>query len=346
MGKKSEQPGIDRREFLKVGGSLTAGLLAGATVPAALAATAAPSAPPPAAAAPMPTRNLGRTGHRVGLFSLGGQAVIEQPDNEQNAVAIVERALDLGVNYIDTAAAYGHGLSQRYIGQVMKRRRQEVFLATKTHDRTRDGSLRLLDESLRLLQTGHVDTWQLHHLDSFEDLDQIFAKGGALEAMQRARDEKLVRFLGITGHSNPDVLMEAIRRFPFDSILMAVNAADPHKLSFGEKLLPMAVERNMAIIGMKIPARGRLLTAPNAQGPYYRAGLKPGVLSMKEAVYYTLTLPVSTIIIGCDSVRQLEENVQLARDFTPLSEAQMESLAARTSPIAEQALFFRRPARG
>ena len=111
----------------------------------------------------MPTRNLGRTGYHVGLFSLGGQAAIEQPDNEAAAVAIVERALDLGVNYIDTAAMYGGGRrwSQRYIGQVMKRRRGQVYLASKTHDRSRDGSLRLLEESLTLLNTDHLDAWSI-----------------------------------------------------------------------------------------------------------------------------------------------------------------------------------------
>jgi len=340
MSEKKDQPGVDRREFLKVGGSLTAGLLAGATMPAALAAEPAPK--PDAAA--MPTRNLGRTGHRVALFSLGGQAAIEQRDNEKVSVEIVERALDLGVNYIDTAAAYGRGLSQRYIGQVMKRRRHETFLATKTDDRTRDGSLRLLDESLKLLQTSQIDIWQLHHLTTWDDINQIFAKGGALEALVQAREQKMVRFLGITGHSNPDVLMEAMRRFPFDSILMAVNAADPHKLSFREKLLPLSVEREMAIIGMKIPSRGRLITTPNPQGPYWRDGLKPGTLSMKDALYYTLSLPVSTVIIGCDNVQQLEENVRLAREFTPLSDTQMAALTERTTPIADQALFFRRPA--
>lgn len=334
---------VNRREFLKLGGSLAAGAMASAAVPAALAAAPEPPQGKPAA---MPTRNLGRTGHRVGIFSLGGQAAIEQPDNEKLAVEIVEKAIDLGVNYIDTAAAYGRGLSQGYIGQVMKRRRREVFLATKTHDRTRDGSLRLLEQSLKLLQTDHVDTWQLHHLDGFDDVEQIFAKGGAIEALQQAREQNMVRFLGITGHSNPEVLMEALRRFPFDSILMAVNAADPHKLSFRSELIPVAVERSMAIIGMKIPSRGRLLTTPNPRGPYFREGLKPGVLSMREAMYYTLSLPVSTVIVGCDTVEQVEENVKLAREFTPLSDGQMAALTARTTPIADQALFFRRPARG
>lgn len=342
MGE-GKKPGLDRRDFLRMGGTATAAVLAGAALPASsLAVPLLPSNP--ATPATMPTRNLGKTGYRVGLFSLGGQAAIEQPDNEAAAVAIVERALDLGVNYIDTAAMYGRGLSQRYIGQVMKRRRRETFLATKTHDRTREGSLRLLDESLKLLQTDHVDLWQLHHLSNMGDVEQVFAKGGAVEALQQAREQKLVRFLGITGHTDPEVLMEAIRRFPFDNILMAVNAADRHHLSFAEKLLPLAVEREMGIVGMKIPARGRLLAAPAAATtPYrFREGEKPGALAMRDALYYVLSLPVSTVIIGCDTVAQLEENVRLAREFTPLSQTRMATLAEKTEPLARQALFFRR----
>src|SRR5512147_1466275 len=192
----------DRRSFLKVTGAAAAGILTHSAAPQT--ANALPPLPLNAATnEAMPTRNLGKTGYRVGLFSLGGQAAIEQPDNEAGAVAIVERALDLSVNYIDTAAMYGRGLSQRYIGQVMKRRRRETFLATKTHDRTRDGSLKLLDQSLKLLQTDHVDLWQLHNVRTDEQVEQIFAKDGAIEALTRARDQKMVRFLGITGHFDP-----------------------------------------------------------------------------------------------------------------------------------------------
>lgn len=337
---------VDRRDFLKIGGGLTAGLLAQNALGAPRTLPALPSNP--ATPAAMPTRNLGNTGYRVGIFSLGGQATIEQPNKEAEAVAIVERALDLGVNYIDTAAAYGgpQRWSQKYIGQVMKRRRNETFLASKTNDRTRDGSLKLLEESLRLLNTDHLDLWQLHNVARMEQVEQIFAPGGAIEALQAAREQKLVRFLGFSGHADPDVLIEMIRRFPFDTILLALNAADQHHLSFKEKLLPLAVEKQMGIIGMKIPARGRILSTwtpppPESQREWER-GSQPGKLVMREALYYVLSLPVSTVIIGCDNVKQLEENVELARRFTPLNDAQMAALAERTEPIARQALFFRR----
>ena len=348
MSDEAPQGGIGRRDFLKIGGAATAGLLVGGATPEQARAGGAPPLPHnPRTQGAMPTRNLGRTGYRVGIFSLGGQAAVEQPNNEAVAVPIVERAIDLGVNYLDTAAAYGgpQRWSQRYIGQVMARRRAEVWLSSKTNDRTRDGSLRLLDESLRLLNTDHLDLWQLHNISQMTQVEQIFGPGGAIEALTRARDERKVRFLGVSGHADPAILMEMIRRFPFDTVLMALNAADRHQRAFVPELLPMAVERQMGIIGMKIPARGRILASwtppPTDQQPAFGRADRPGTLTYQEALYYTLSLPVSTAIVGCDSPAQVEENVRLAQAFTPLSEAQLAALAARTEPIARQALFFR-----
>jgi hypothetical protein len=347
--------GTTRRELFKLGAATAAGLLAtrlGAAEGAEpLGLKPGPLAPfNPATATSMPTRNLGRTGLRVGLFSLGGQAALEKPENEKAALAIIERALDLGVNYLDTSARYGGEArwSEQYFGQVMKRRRREAFLATKTHDRTADGSLRLLETSLRLLQTDHVDLWQLHAMSSMEDVDRVCAKGGALEAFQKARDQKLVRFLGLSGHTDPEVLAEAIRRFPFDCVLMALNAADTWHLPFKKTLLPLAVEREMGIIGMKVPARGRLLEGvPPPPAEKQRGTAKhdrPGTLTMKEAMRYTLSHPVSTVIIGVDNVAQLEENVRIAGDFLPLNASQMEALEQKVKPVYGQAQWYKRDA--
>ena len=371
---------LPRRDFLRLGGAAAAGLVArdllpGHQEPAAReplpsnprtqgamhpntdsgvagGAKDANGANSPSSGA-MPTRNLGKTGYRPGIFSLGGQAAVEKPDNEAMAVSIIERAIDLGVNYIDTASAYGgtQRWSQRYIGKVMPQRRAEVFLTSKTYDRTREGSLRLLEESLRLMNTDHLDLWQLHNVMRMEQIEQIFAPGGAIEALQQAREQKMVRFLGITGHYDPEPLMEGIRRFPFDTVLMALNAADRHQYSFAEHLLPLAVEKQLGIIGMKIPARARMLASWNPPPPEAMATFErpsggvpstPGTLTIREAMYYTLTHPVSTIIIGCDNPAQVEENVRLAQEFTPLSEAQLAELAAKTEAIKRQALFFRR----
>jgi hypothetical protein len=347
----------DRRNFLKAGGAVAAGLLAQGAVPAR-AANFAPGPMPanPRTMAAMPTRNLGKTGYKVGIFSLGGQAALEKPDNFDIAVPIIERALDLGVNYLDTSSIYGgpQRWSEQYVGRVMKTRRSEAFVATKTKERTRDASLRMIERSLQLLNTDHVDLWQLHDVGLPEDVDAIFAKGGAMEALVEMQQQKVVRYLGVTGHYRPDALMDAIQRaaaerHPFDTILMALNAADPHIYSFTDKLLPLAVEKQMGIIGMKVPARGRLLTGwtppPVEQQHHMWEGsaiaTRTGVMNMRDAMHYTLSHPVSTVIIGCDNIAQLEENVQIAREFTPLSQTQIATLKDMAAPVAKQSLFFR-----
>lgn len=316
--------GIDRRDFLAASITGTAALLL------------SPERAAPAwdrRTSTMADRVLGSTGYRVRLFSLGGQATLEQPGTEEVALSIINRALDLGVNYIDTAAAYGRGTSERYIGQVLRTRRREVFLASKTHDRTRSGSLRLLEQSLKNLQTDHLDLWQIHNVQRLDQLDAIFGRDGAIEALREAREQKLVRFVGITGHYDPDVLLEGIRRYDFDTILMALNPADPHFLPFQERLLPEATRRRMGVIGMKIPARGRI----------FREG---GITKMREALTYVLSQPVSTVIVGCDTVAQLEENVAIASAFRQLSPAEMARIESLTATYAADAAFFKREGAG
>jgi aryl-alcohol dehydrogenase-like predicted oxidoreductase len=340
-----------RRNFLKTGGSAIAVTVASAALPskahadpAALAAQAVQTM--------MPTRNLGRTGFRAGIFGLGGQGALERHNNEAIAIPIIERALSLGVNYFDTSAIYGgpERWSEQYLGKALKGSRDQVFIATKTKERTRDAALRNIEVSLKLLNTDHVDCWQLHDVGIQEDIDQIFGKGGAIEALTEARDQKIVRHLGITGRFRPEALMEGIRRFQFDTVLMGLNAADRYYYSFAKELLPMAVEKQMGIIGMKVMARGRILstwTPPpvDVQKKSWEGtgaiATTPGTLTKHETMFYTLSLPISTAIIGCDSVAQVEECAQMARDFTPLSDRQMTELANKTQPIAEQALFFR-----
>jgi aryl-alcohol dehydrogenase-like predicted oxidoreductase len=348
-----KQVNRDRRQFLKTGGVVTAALVAGAAgsglAPSAHALPSLPSNPVTPNA--MPTRNLGKTGYRVGVFSLGGQAALERANNEDVSVAIINRALDLGVNYLDTSSIYGgpERWSEQYLGKVMKARRSEAFLASKTKERTRDASLQMIEKSLKLLQTDHLDLWQLHDIGTMTDVNEVFAKGGAMEALMEMREQKVVRYLGFTGHYRPDALIECVYRYPFDTVLMALNAADPHQFSFRDQLLPLAVEKQMGIIGMKIPARGRILstwTPPPIEAQKHSwegmvLASNPGTITMRDALYYTLSHPVSTVIIGCDSVAQLEENVSLARQYTPLSGSQMASLEAKTESVASQALFFR-----
>jgi uncharacterized protein len=342
----------DRRNFLKAGGAAVAGLLTQSAVPMQGSVNPLPALPRnDKTQSAMPTRNLGKTGYKVGIFSLGGQAALEKSDNFDIAVPIIERALDLGVNYIDTSSIYGgpERWSEQYVGRVMKTRRQDAFLATKTKERTREGSLRMIEKSLKFLNTDHVDLWQLHDVGLPEDVDAIFAKGGAMEALLEMQDQKVVRFLGVTGHYRPEALIDAVNRHPFDCILMAMNAADTHIHSFTDQLLPLVVEKQMGIIGMKVPSRGRLLSTwtppPLEQQQHSWEGsaiaTRPGVMKMREAMFFTLSHPVSTVIIGCDNIAQLEENVKIARDFTPLSQTQMAKLNELAEPVAKQSLFFR-----
>jgi len=296
--------------------------------------------------AAMPTHSLGKTGYKVGILSLGGQATLEMQGTEDESEKIINRAIDLGVNYIDTAPAYGNGQSQINIGRVMKTRRSEVWLSSKANERSYDGAMRQLEAGLKSLQTDHLDTWQLHNVQKKTDLDQIFAANGAIKAMEKAKAEGMVRNIGITGHLEPLVLLEALKRYSFDLILLAVNAADVHYLSFKNYLLPEAQKQGIAIIGMKVTTRGRMLSTwtppPIAEQPARMATPIPGTITIKEALSYSLSLPVSTTIIGVDNVAQIEEDVKIASEFSPLSEAEMKEIEYKTLPIVRQGLYFRR----
>jgi aryl-alcohol dehydrogenase-like predicted oxidoreductase len=275
----------------------------------------------------LPRRPLGKTGVSVTLFGLGGEGVLRTDGRFTEAVRVIHRALDQGVNYCDTSPAYASSID--YYGDALGERREEIFLASKTHDRTRDGSLRLLDDSLRRLRTERLDLWQLHDLRTQADLDQIFGAGGALEALQQARADGRVRFLGITGHHDPEILLEAMRRFPFDTVLVSLNAADVHRRSFAQTVLPEAARRGMGVIGMKVYAAGRLP--------------RSGTVSAPEAMNYVLSLPgVSNVIIGCGSTAEVDQNARITRAFAQLDEAAMRALEQRTAPDAETFLYFKR----
>lgn len=274
------------------------------------------------------TRPLGQTGHSATLFALGGEGVLRTHGYVDEAVAVIHRALDLGVNYCDTAPAYAGSMD--YYGTALGERRREVFLASKTHDRTRDGSLRLLDDSLRRLKTDHLDLWQLHDLRTQHDLAQIFSRGGALQALLAARNDGRVRNLGITGHHDPAILMEAMRRFDFDTVLVALNAADVHRLSFATTVLPEAARRKMGVIGMKVYGAEQLVS--------------PSRLTPKEAMQYVLSLSgVSTVVIGCRTPDEVEENARIAREFRPITEDAMRTLESRTKAYAADVTGYKKP---
>lgn len=348
--KRKKMSVNNRREFLKSGASIAAGLSTGVVASSATAEVSSTLSGPVHDL--MPTRNLGKTGFRCTIFGLGGQGALEKPNNEAVAEPMIRRALDLGVNYFDTSAIYGgpERWSEQYLGKGLKGVRDQVFIATKTKERTRDAALKNLEVSLKLLNTDYINTWQLHDVGIQEDVDQIFGKGGAIEALTQAHEQKIVRNLGVTGRFRPEALMECIRRFPFDTVLMGLNAADKYYYPFEKDLLRLAVEKQMGIIGMKVMARGRILSSwtPPPVDVQKRSwegtgaiATTPGTLTKHETFFYTVSLPISTAIIGCDSVEQVEECAALAREFTPLNQAQMAELEAKVEPVAKQALFFR-----
>jgi aryl-alcohol dehydrogenase-like predicted oxidoreductase len=213
---------------------------------------------------------------------------------------MVNYALDHGIRYFDTARVYSDGQSEERVGKVAKHRRQEMWIATKTRGRTRAEAMVHLEESLVALQTDHVDEWRMHNIWNMEELDKLTAPGGALEAAVLAREQGKIRYISMSGHRNPQVQVEALKRFPFDSMLVALSALDHFILSFAEEFLPVANAKGIAIIGMKVMGLVALV-------PYYERALR-----------YSLALPVSTTIVGMESMDQLKKNLAVAENFTPL----------------------------
>jgi aryl-alcohol dehydrogenase-like predicted oxidoreductase len=223
---------------------------------------------------------------------------------EDEAVAILNRAIDGGIQYFDTAWVYSKGQSEERVGLVAKERRSEMWIATKAWDRTRDGARRQLEESLTRLQTDHVNEWRMHNVKSFEDLEACFAKDGVLEAMLKAKEEGLIQHISISGHTDPQIQVEALRRYEFSSVLVAVSALDHFIHSFAEEFLPVANARGVATIGMKIFAFGKLAHVD------------------RKALRYALGLPVSTVIVGCSKMEELERDLEVAQSFEPFSGAE------------------------
>jgi predicted aldo/keto reductase-like oxidoreductase len=276
-------------------------------------------------AIPIPTRALGKTGHAVTLFGLGGEGVLRTWGQDRAAAQVITRALDHGVTYCDTAPAYAGSID--YYGATLGERRKQIFLASKTHERSRDGSLRLLDDTLRRLRTDHLDLWQLHDLRTLDELDSIFGKGGALEALLQAKADGRVKHLGLTGHHDPAILLEGMRRFAFDTVLVALNAGDVHRMPFISTVLAEAQRQNMGVIAMKVCAQRRLLAR----------------LSMAESLGYVWSLQgVSLAIVGCETPQEVDENAELARAFQPLDAATMRRLEERTRTEARAFGYFKR----
>ena len=250
----------------------------------------------------METRPFGKTGESFPILSFGAQRIVDEEGcSEDQAMAILNTAIDRGIRYFDTAWMYSQGQSEERVGMVAKHRRGEMWIATKTWDTTRDGARRQLEESLTRLQTDHINEWRLHNVWGFDRLDQMTGKGGALEAMVQAREEGLVRNLSISGHTDPQVQIEALRRFPFDTALVAVSVLDHFIYSFAEEFLPVAARLGVGVVGMKI------------------FGYKKLAHVADRALQYALGLPLTTIIAGCSTMAELEADLAVAESFTPMT---------------------------
>ena len=251
----------------------------------------------------METRSFGKTGESFPILSFGGQRIVDEHNcTEEEAIEIVNTAIDRGIRYYDTAWVYSAGQAETRLGKVVKHRRSEMWIATKTVDTTRDGARRQLEESLVRLQTDYVNEWRLHNVHDFARLDAFTGKGGGLEAAVQARDEGLVRNISISCHTDPQILVEALDRFPFDSTLLALSALDHFIFSFAEEYLPVANAKGVATIAMKVLGLGSLTH------------------EVERSLRYALGLPVSTVIVGMETMAQLEQNLAIAESFEPMSD--------------------------
>jgi predicted aldo/keto reductase-like oxidoreductase len=318
---------ISRRDFL--GTTAVAGLAAGS-----LSADTGKTV--------LPTRILGKTGARVSILAMGTGSRFLMYKEEDKAIESIQKALDLGITYIDTADDYGPGhLSEQRIGKALKGRRNGIFLATKLSNRDGNESQRIVEESLKALQVDSVDLLHIHALTSEEDLATIEAKGGVLEQVLKLRDQKMTRFIGITCHADPVALKAALERHDFDCTQMALNAGTvammgsnhgmvPNpamKSSFEILALPVAIRKKMGVIGMKVFAQDALV----------------GQAAPEKLLYYTLSLPVAAAVVGMPKLEHIDDNVRWAKAFKPLTTPEMKQMSGALSEKNKQTLdlFFR-----
>ncbi len=308
-----------RREFLR----LSAAAAAGAAVLGGPGWARGDEDRKKALERPLPLRDLGRTGISVSCVGLGCFYLGTLRDEAQ-AVAVVRRALDLGVTWFDTAPSYNRGASEERVGKGLGGARARVSIATKSTQRKGPAARAELEESLRRLATDRVDLFQFHALRTQEDVRETFGEGGAFEALEKARKEGKVRHLGCTGHFDPALMAAICRERPVETVLVPLNALDPHEKSFVEGTLPAAVGRGIGVIAMKVFASGKLVADPV---------LSP---SPAECLRYTLSLPVSAAIVGCSTVDELETDLALAKTFVPMTAEEKAALLGRTRAFVEK----------
>jgi aryl-alcohol dehydrogenase-like predicted oxidoreductase len=276
----------------------------------------------------IPLRPLGATGVMVPALGLGGYH-IGKMKNEREAIRIVHAAIDAGITFMDNAWEYHDGRAETIMGKAIADRRERVFLMTKvcTHGRGKREAMRQLEQSLRRLRTDVLDLWQIHECVYDNDPDRHFARGGAIEALEQAKRQGKVRFIGFTGHKHPDIHLAMLAHdFTFDTCQLPLNCFDASFRSFEKQVLPVLVRRGIAPLGMKsLSGDGRQV--------------KQKVVTAEEALRYAMSLPVATTISGIDSMRVLRQNLRVAAGFKPMSQRQMDALRKRVGEEAEDGRF-------
>ncbi len=280
---------------------------------------------------PLPTRPLGRTGVELPVLGLGGEGVLRTRGRYAEAEAVIRRALDLGIRYFESARAYAD--SEAYLGRALGADRARVFLATKTHAREAGPVRAHLEQSLRNLRTDHLDLWYAHDLRTTGDLERLAAPGGGLAAMLDAREAGLVRLLGVSGHEDPEVLLRALDRFPFDCVLCPVNPAEAGPGGFLDTVVPAAAGQGLGVIAMKTLFRGLATRVPGVAGP-------------GPFLAYALSVPgVCSASVGCDTPAQVAANARAVARTGSLPPAERDALEQRVFPLAPRLAFYRRPTR-
>ncbi|MBM4306470.1 MAG: aldo/keto reductase [Deltaproteobacteria bacterium] len=274
----------------------------------------------------LPKRPLGKTGVEISILGLGGEGILRTHDEEEKAVPLIDRALDLGITYFESARAYAS--SESYYGMALKERRKDIFLASKSHERTGDGTLKQLEVTLKNMKTDFLDLWMIHDVRTPKDVEQIFGPKGAIKAFEAAKRNKLVRLIGISGHRNPTILSRALNLFPFDVVLMPVNPAEPHYWSFLGEVLPKAMDKGMGILGMKTLSRGVCVKIFGNE-------------SVETFLRFALTQPISAAVVGCDTIEQLEMNVWLAQSFQPMDQEDQTVLINKVKSYSREMMYYK-----
>lgn len=273
----------------------------------------------------IPTRQFGRYDEQVSLLCVGGAHLGIRTTEEAVAIRIVQECIDAGATFLDNAWEYNDGESERRMGKALAQDgyRQKAFLMTKdcAHDRKANHSMWKLEDSLKRLQTDYLDLWQLHEVVWEDDVDWIFAPGGSAEALLKAKEKGLVRYIGFTGHKDPAIHQRMLSYgFPFDAVQMPLNALDGHYKSFEKDVMPLCVEQGIAVIGMKSFASGDIFKGTD--------------ITPSEALRYAMSLPVTTVVSGMDSIEVMNQNLEIARNFEPLTPQEKAGILARTEEAA------------